>query len=234
MKAKDLRFPYGWEERKPLLQDQILYIPNYYFSHDIWVKSREPWTFFSNDNPIYVEFCSGNGEWIINQAIVQPTINWIAVEMDFQRVRKIWSKRVNQNIGNLFIVCGRAQEFLTYYVTEDLFSEIFIHFPDPWPKKKQAKHRLFQEDFLLSANYSLRRNGKLHLVTDVEIYMEAAIQLIKRFPVWNYGYESPHFIINKEPVGSSWFHRLWMEKGRDIFYMTFINKKESHSDIIPP
>lgn len=232
MKAKDLRFPYCWEERKPIIHDKILFIPNYYFGHDIWVKSGEPWTFFPNDNPIHVEFCSGNGEWVINQAISYPNINWIAVEIDFSRVRKIWSKRANQRISNLFIVCGRAQEFIKHYVTEDLFSEIFIHFPDPWPRKKQAKHRLFQHEFLLFLNSSLRRNGKLHLVTDVEIYIDASIQLIKRLPIWDYWYEWPHFIINKEKVGSSWFHRLWIEKGKDIFYMTLINKKESYSDII--
>lgn len=225
MKPKNLRFPYSWEERKPLLQDQVLFIPNYYFDHNIWIESQKSWAFFPNSNPICVEFCSGNGEWIINQAIAQPHINWIAVEMDFPRVRKIWSKRVNRSLDNLLIVCGRAQEFAAYYTFQELFSEIFIHFPDPWPRKKHAKRRLFQYEFLLSLNRSLQDGGRLHLVTDVRDYIDASLQLIKNLPTWDYWYESPHFVINKEQIGSSWFHRLWQEKGRDIFYMTLINKK---------
>lgn len=231
MKPKNLRFPYSWEERKPLLQDQILFVPNYYLDHKLWIKSQKSWTFFPNSNPIYVEFCSGNGEWVVQQAIMQPNINWIAVEMDFPRVRKIWSKRANQAIKNLFIVCGRAQEFVTYYVEENLFSEIFIHFPDPWPKKKQAKHRLMQREFLLSLQFSLQNQGKLHFVTDANAYMDASIELIKDLSTWDYSYESPHFVINKEPVGSSWFHRLWLEKGRDIFSTTLINKKNTNDKI---
>lgn len=225
MKPKNLQFPYSWDERKPLLQDRILYVPTYYSDHDVWVKNQKQWALFSNTNPVYVEFCSGNGEWIINQAVSHPHINWIAVEMDFPRVRKIWSKRANRSLENLFIVCGRAQEFAAYYASPDLFSRIFVHFPDPWPRKKHAKHRLFQHDFLLSLQNSLQDNASLHLVTDAKDYIDTSIELIKNLPTWEYFYKSPHFVINREQIGGSWFHRLWQEKGREIFYMTLINKK---------
>lgn len=227
MKPKKLRFPYTWEERRPLIQDNILYIPNYYFNHEIWVKEQGSWNPFPNKHPIHIEFCSGNGEWIINRASSEPHINWIAVEMDFPRVRKIWSKRANRSLHNLFIVCGKAENFLSYYVGEDFFAKAFVHFPDPWPRKKHTKHRLLKSEFLLSMQYSLRNNGEMHLLTDAKAYIEESIQVAKDLPAWCYLYDSPHFVIHSEEQGSSWFHRLWQDKGRDIFHMVLINKKRA-------
>lgn len=227
MKPKNLRFPYTWEDRRPLIKDNILYIPDYYFNHQNWIKEEGLWNPCSNKNPVYIEFCSGNGEWIINQAISKPYINWVAVEMDFPRVRKIWSKRTNRSLNNLFIVCGKAQEFISHYAGEDFFAKAFVHFPDPWPRKKHAKHRLLQSEFLLSLQHSLYNNGELHLLTDAEAYVEESIKAVKDLPAWRYLYEFPHFITHKEQIGSSWFHRLWQEKGREIFHMVLINKKRA-------
>lgn len=227
MKPKNLKFPYNWEDRKPLLQDNVLYIPDYYFNHQDWIQKQGLWKPFSDTNPVYIEFCSGNGEWIINQAISKPHINWIAVEMDFPRIRKIWSKRANRSLKNLFIICGKAQEFMSHYAGEDIFAKAFVHFPDPWPRKRHAKHRLFQSEFLLSMQRSLYNNAELHLLTDAEAYVDESIKVAKDLLFWRYLYESPHFAIHREKIGSSWFHKLWQEKGREIFHMVLINKKHA-------
>ena len=197
MKPKNLRFPYSWENRRPLLQDNVLYIPNYYFNHENWITEQGSWKPFPNKNPIYVEFCSGNGEWIINRAISEPHINWIAVEMDFPRVRKIWSKRANRSLNNLLIICGKAQEFISYYAGADCFAKAFVHFPDPWPRKKHAKHRLLQSGFLLSLQRSLHNNGELHLLTDSRAYVDESIKAAEDLSAWHYLYESPYFAIHR-------------------------------------
>ena len=94
MKPKDLPYPYKWEDRHPLLKDKIFYVPEYYQEHkkELFPNLQE---YFGNDRPIHLEYCSGNGEWILNRAMENPEINWVAVEMWFERVRKIYSKTIN-------------------------------------------------------------------------------------------------------------------------------------------
>ena len=36
MKPKDLKYPFKWEERRPILKDGVFYVPDYYDKHDEW------------------------------------------------------------------------------------------------------------------------------------------------------------------------------------------------------
>ena len=146
MKPKDLKSPFSFEERTPLLKDGVLYVPEYYDNHSAF--GHLDWkVIFGNTNPVSIEFCSGNGEWIIQKAQDNPDTNWVAVELQFERVRKIYSKRHNLGINNLLIVCGEALTFARHYVADASVEQAYINFPDPWPKKRHAKHRLIKPPF---------------------------------------------------------------------------------------
>jgi hypothetical protein len=41
---------------------------------------------FKNSNPIKMEVCSGHGEWVVERASQDTNVNWIAIEMRFERV----------------------------------------------------------------------------------------------------------------------------------------------------
>ena len=92
MKPKDLKYPYKWENRLPVLKEGIFYVPKFYKHHssDLFPNWE---VVFENDWPVNIEYCSGNGEWIIHKAQEQPLENWVAVEHNFERVRKIFSKK---------------------------------------------------------------------------------------------------------------------------------------------
>ena len=167
MKPKDLKFPYSWEMRKPLLEKGVFYIPQYYSKHHHFhFPNWDQKELFGNDHPVYVEYCSGNGEWIIKKALSFPHLNWVAVEKKFERVRKIVSKRTNQKISNLFVVCGDALTFTQMYLKEACLDGVYVHFPDPWPKERHAKHRLIQKPFALELKQKIKKLGCATFVTD--------------------------------------------------------------------
>ncbi len=224
MKPKDLRFPYSWEERKPLLQDNILFIPHYYFCHENWTMPQFS-TIFRNDKPINAEFCSGNGEWVINKALKQPECNWIAVEKNFDRVRKIWSKRENLQLKNLLIVSGYAEELTKYYLPDHCLSNVFVNFPDPWPKDKHAKNRLFQPTFIENLSRKLIDSAMAYLVTDDFDYLQQMIREMLKNTHWTAYFPHPFYRQNPSHYGESWFERLWKKKGRNIFHAYFQLRK---------
>ena len=54
---------------------------------------------------------------------------------------------------------------------EDIFApgeidRLFINFPDPWPRKKNAKRRLTYRTFLEKYCHVVRENGEIHFKTD--------------------------------------------------------------------
>jgi len=218
MKPKDLHFPHSWEERRPALADGVLFVPDHYDKHRAWPFPAFS-TIFGNDNPVKIEYCAGNGAWIIDKALKNPLCNWVAVEWEFERVRKIWAKAKNRGLKNLLIVCGEAVTFSRDYLPEKCVQEIFINFPDPWPKTKHAKNRLFQKPFVAELARILAPQGTVTAVTDDPPYGEQiAREMMRSFQP---RFAEPWYTTAWTDYGASYFDSLWRGKGRTIRYFQF-------------
>ena len=220
MKPKDLKRLFTFEERRPLLADGVFYVPFYYTGYENYAFPPL-FELFGNDHPTCIEYCSGNGDWILEKAKQNREKNWIAVEKRFDRVRKIWSKTKNDYISNLFIVCGEAFTFTRFYLLNDTIEEAYINFPDPWPKPKHAKNRLIQPLFLDELSRILRQDKKITFVTDDSIYLEEAIQHFRRHAHFSPFFPAPYYKLDVSSYGTSWFENLWREKGKQIHYTQF-------------
>lgn len=226
MKPKNLKIPFTWEQRKPLLEDRVLYVPIYYANHDEWdVKEWSDEQLFGNTNELCVEFCSGNGSWILEKALAYPNKNWVAVEKRFDRSRKIWSKIKNFSLKNLIVVCGEAEAFSKHYVKDNTFSEVYINFPDPWPKERHAKNRIFRQPFIQRVSEISKSGASATFVTDDETYSLQMIEEMQKNENWKSFLESPYFVTDWPEYGSSYFDDLWRSKGKTIRYMQFKNMK---------
>ena len=219
MKPKDFKYPFSWEERKPALSDGVLFVPKFFDRHKEW-----KFNFFTDDKPVFIEYCSGNGAWIIEKAIAHPEINWIAVEMRFDRVRKIWSKGKNNGLTNLLVVAGEALTFTRNYVAPQSIAGIYVNFPDPWPKDRHAKHRLISPAFAEELARIILPGGTATYATDDPPYSETMVQTMKDHPAWIPAYATPHYITEWPSYGDSYFNNLWVEKGRTIRYIQFAKR----------
>jgi tRNA (guanine-N7-)-methyltransferase len=224
MKPSDLKFPYVWEERKPLIHDDVLFVPKLYDRHQEWqFPSWEE--LFGRACPIQIEYCSGNGAWIIEKAKSHPEISWVAVEKRFDRVQKIWSKMKNEKISNLLIVCGEALTFTKYYVRDKSFSQFYINFPDPWPKGRHKKNRLLSEPFITEMARASKEDAKVIVVTDHEQYADSICKAFIEHPGWGPVFPSPYFVTQWEGYGMSYFHELWRMKNKTIHFMQFCQER---------
>lgn len=215
-KAADLRIPFVWAERHPVLLEKCLYIPSFYTQHEEWGSLC--WEkIFPKVGPVYLEYCSGNGQWIAERAKRDPHILWVAVEKRFDRARKIWARMQREQLGNLFVVCGEGEIFTRSYVPLVSVEQVFINFPDPWPKLRHAKHRLVQKGFLESLQKVMRKGGKLTLVTDDEEYRKQMQREVERCLGWKKEFEKTEW----EDYGGSWFFDFWKRRGKTIYYQQY-------------
>ncbi|MBS0616092.1 MAG: tRNA (guanosine(46)-N7)-methyltransferase TrmB [Verrucomicrobia bacterium] len=209
-----LKYPFPWEERRPALHEGVLFIPDYYFEHHLWSFPGFA-EIFGKEAPVHVEYCSGNGAWILEKAKNSPDL-WVAVEWRFDRVRKIWSKMRNLGLKNLLIVCGDARIFAQEYLPSDSVNDVYINFPDPWPKEKHAKNRIFQPSFI--DQLARTTKGKVTTVTDDPTYRT---QILTEMKNWTSSFPEPGYVTEWPEYGASFFDTLWRQKGCTIHYMQF-------------
>lgn len=134
---------------------------------------------FGNNNPIYIEIGIGKGNFIIENAIRYPNINFIGIEkFDSVMVRAV-EKSNDLEIDNLKLVKIDAININQLFDKEiDL---IYLNFSDPWPKDRHAKRRLTSPIFL-NLYDSLFKNIK-HIVmkTDNNNLFDYSIQTLEEY-----------------------------------------------------
>jgi len=212
MKPKDLKPPFSWKERRVLFEGSVLYVPERLSYEKLELPKFN-----------HIEYCSGNGDWIIEKAEESPDIQWLAVEKRFDRVRKIWSKRENKSIKNLTIACGKAETITKHFLKSGSVEKIFINFPDPWPKDRHAKHRIFQQPFIEQMARILAPGGELICATDDVDYSGQILAEVLGSKQFTSLFDPP--IQSKCPgYGGSYFRDLWERLGRQIAFFHF--KKE--------
>lgn len=222
MKPTDLKYPFKWEERRPELSQRVLFVPGFYENHSEWkFPGWEDPAFFGKKGKVIIEYCSGNGSWVIQRAQMKPDEHWIAIEKKFDRVRKIWSKLQRLSLSNLMVICGEALTFTRYYLPENSVDEVYINFPDPWPKLKHSKNRLIQQPFVQELFRILKPEGKAIFVTDHESYSKQMIEEMLAFEGWKSSFASPYYKTEWENYGTSYFDDLWRKKGKTIHYHQF-------------
>ena len=221
MRPKDLTISFEWKSPKIGIEEAIFFanlVEGWEsFSFPGW---RDPLV-FGNDRPVKIEFCSGNGAWIAERARRFPDINWVALEKRFVRVRKIWSKRQNGELDNLFTICGEALFSTSCYLPSLSVSEAFINFPDPWPKKKHAKYRLIRQPFLQELWRVLGPSGRVTVVTDHSGYSEQIVQEFAEHRGFMPLFQPFGYITDWPEYGDSYFNALWRGQGAEIRYMQF-------------
>ncbi len=217
------RIPFSQETSCVTISDRILFIPpkidrrNFTFpgwdSEEVFGQERRL-------NPIAVEFCSGNGQWILEKAQKNPDWNWVAVEKRFDRVRKMWVRMKNLGIHNLFIVFGEALAYSTSYIPSRSIQSLYINFPDPWPKARHVKNRIISPLLLSESARMVAKEGKFIFVTDDESY---STWFLEQYELWNRGsfsIKEGSNLVGTPPMdyGTSFFDTLFRQKGKSIYY----------------
>lgn len=178
---------------------------------------------FGNDHPLDVEIGFGTGEYLIRLAGAEPACNFLGFDQAAKRViktlRKIHAAGArNVRVFDLDVVWG-----FQYFLTPRSIRKVHCLFPCPWPKKRHAKHRLFQPHVLRLINNRLQDGGTLRIVTDQKPYVEWILE----------GLSDTGFSAERSIVGPGYqtkFEKKWQAAGQEEFYALDL-QKHNHVDL---
>ena len=121
---------------------------------------------FNNNNPIYIEIGMGKGNFIIKNAIANPNINYIGIEMYDSVILRAVEKTNELELNNLYLI--RMDARLIEEVFDKEIDLIYLNFSDPWPKERHTKRRLTSPRFL--ARYDSIFKNKNYSVESLKEY----------------------------------------------------------------
>lgn len=145
-------------KNKAIIMDNSLYlVKDYYELKGKWNK------YFKNNNPIYIEIGMGKGQFVIENAIKYPNINFIGIEKYDSVIAKAL-KKIPDGLNNLAMIRANALDIDQIFDHE--IDHIYLNFSDPWPKNRHHLRRLTSRVFLEKYDSIFKDEKVIEMRTD--------------------------------------------------------------------
>lgn len=190
-------------------------------TEDIPVDSVE---LFDREAPVVSEIGVGSGYFLEVIAERRPQVDFLAVERHSASVRRAYNRMRKAGLTNIRLFHGEGRFFLRNLVADRQLAKVFVNFPDPWPKVKDAHHRLFDSSFIRLLTSRLEEGGAAYLTTDHEKYFDWACRQGRESEYVRTETKSPPAIVLE-----SRYARKWQSAGRAIFHAAF--RKARHATV---
>lgn len=139
--------------------------------------------FGHNFTQINLEIGFGNGKHLLFLAEKYPNKAFIGAEPFINGVASVLSNIDDKNINNVRLYNGDVRNLLDRFSSCSL-DNIYILFPDPWPKERQKKRRLINQNLLDTLHKVLKPNGTVNLATDDDNYAQIMENLFTNSPLF--------------------------------------------------
>lgn len=135
----------------------------------------------TEDHPLDLEVGTGNGYHFAHLAKSHPERSLVGLELKFKPLIQSIRRARKNGSENARIVRYDAHR-VDHMFKEGELNNVYIHFPDPWSKKRHWKNRIIQTDYLLLLHSLMKPGSFLDFKTDNLDYFEWAIERFHASP----------------------------------------------------
>jgi tRNA (guanine-N7-)-methyltransferase len=130
---------------------------------------------------IDVELGTGNGYHFAHQALKCPDRGLVGFELKYKPLIQSIRRAVRGGAKNARAVRYNAS-LIDRIFAEGEVDNVFIHFPDPWEKLRNHKHRMIQDEFLRRLHSVQKTGSRVEFKTDSREYFDWAMERFERSP----------------------------------------------------
>jgi tRNA (guanine-N7-)-methyltransferase len=124
---------------------------------------------------LWVEVGCGKGKFTAETAAANPDVLLIAVERCREAMVVAMEKAQAMGLTNVFYIDMDVANMEEIFAPGEI-NRLFINFPDPWPRKKNAKRRLTHRGFLHKYCQVVEEGGEIHFKTDNAPLFEFSVE----------------------------------------------------------
>lgn len=171
---------------------------------------------FDNNNEIYLEIGTGKGDFIINEALRNPNINYIGIEKYESVIIRAIQKLEELNIDNLKLLCMDACDIEKVFKKE--ISKIYLNFSDPWPKNKHRNRRLTSPIFLKRYKNIVKNKLIIEMKTDNDNLFDYSLNEFNKMK-FNIKKIDRDYANDKNNVSKTEYEKKFIKKNKNINYV---------------
>ena len=138
-------------------------------------------TIFGNENPILLEIGMGKGQFLMNLAKQNPTINYVGIERYSAVLIRALEKYDSEEFGkpeNVRFLCMDAFQLPEVFAPGEI-EKIYLNFSDPWPKARHSRRRLTSTRFLGQYEKVLPEKGIVEFKTDNRALFDFSLESVE-------------------------------------------------------
>lgn len=143
----------------------------------------DPRRFFDPQTPVELEIGCGKGGFLLDRARAHPQIGFVGIEWANKYFKYAADRMARWNLRNVRLMRADARHVVLNSLVDDCLGALHVYHPDPWPKKRHHKRRLFQRDFVEAAVTALHGGGLWRVQTDHEEYFQVIRDLLDQHPL---------------------------------------------------
>lgn len=170
---------------------------------------------FLSDKHSVLDIGFGAGETTTYLAKNMPNSSILGAEVYLSGIGSTLSRSNEEKLTNIKILNSDIVPFLEEKISDCSFDLVLMFYPDPWPKRKHHKRRLFQERFINLIQRKLRKDGIFYFKTDWNHYYEEAKKLPFEKKKWKVLDEGQLDILLQELPETS-FEKKALKAKRDL------------------
>ena len=156
-------------------------------------------------------------------ARLRPDVQFVGLEIRDYLIEKLHDLLAEDPLPNVYALAANVKEHLPVLFDPGTLSRVYVHFPDPWTKRKKHHKRRMVDAALVDTLHSLLRpDGEVHLMTDKQ---EVGLEMRALFEAHG-GYRNAcgegQFCPESTTRVRTREETYYMERGDDIYRLKFV------------
>jgi tRNA (guanine-N7-)-methyltransferase len=129
-----------------------------------------------------VEIGFGKGRYLLRRCQEDPERRFLGIELASEYYQLMVERARRRGLANWVALRGEALYLLSAVLPAGFAAAVHVYFPDPWPKSRHHKRRLFEPETVDLVLRVLRPGGRLFFATDFLEYGELVAEILASAP----------------------------------------------------